>query len=340
MQFSETVVFVENEKRTADNTLTRLLYERFSLVNPNALTQRINPHNMWLDAGIIECVIDKITSQLDSKALNVSDHHIVSRLSQSVLRGMNAFLIPLDKKLSNNWDIDRLIHCLHYLFPDAVVSNTCDSRSWKSLISQDSENRGIRRGIELAKIKVLYERQIAEGKQDFENVMMTLNKNSNYTTTLQCGCLSVYSILSLPGSSGYAVLEACRGYVLIRPIESLSNINMKNFNTIQISGVLNDIDANALTEMFSYCIPHRLRRKKYLQFSDLSAAVLTHICQRYNSIALPSGWWYDGTSYVDIHGSRKMQRPDIEAVAEIYLSEKNADIDTFNNLLEDARKYL
>jgi hypothetical protein len=50
---------------------------------------------------------------------------------------------------------------------------------------------------------------------------------------------------------------------------------------------------------------------------------------------LPSGWWFDGAAYIDISGSRRVLRPDIDSLVELYVVDENVKIAAYNELLVD-----
>ena len=59
-----------------------------------------------------------------------------------------------------------------------------------------------------------------------------------------------------------------------------------------------------------------------------------------NEYPVPSGWWFDGNSYLDVHGNRREVHPHIEAIVDAFCLLKNSQINRFNRMLTEVEEWL
>jgi hypothetical protein len=100
--------------------------------------------------------------------------------------------------------------------------------------------------------------------------------------------------------------------------------------------VLGKQEIGLLHELFAACAQYTLPRKASLTIDQvgLSDRLRIQNTPRYaDKFALPGNWWFDGQTYVDIAGTRRALRPDIDKLVEVYVDVENARIAEYNEML-------
>jgi len=163
-------------------------------------------------------------------------------------------------------------------------------------------------------------------------------------------------------------LEANSASIVLRCVASIAQTQPppEEQEEIFVQGVLDDRqDPMRLRSLFALCEHYRLPRIRHLESTSVPfhQRLLIQFCKTSASLSasshhsevdsepflssyfsdafrkyllhkeLPSGWWFDGTSYVEANGNRSQLRPDIDEVVERYVEEENRKIDRYNELL-------
>lgn len=286
-------------------------------------------------------------------------------------KGLTSFTIN-HNIISNNttksiWDLTNLLQTLQLLFPSAIVNSMNMDDSWS--IPENKEGLvGWKRAIVLAKTKVMTSRQYEEGKAIFSKKLNSfVNENKKELKSIQSGIISLHGIIRLRSGtflslkanensnnsinstykskslqSNWAYIEASKGVVIVRSIDdktliSRLEMNEKYRGELTFQGIFNDPDIVQIKQLLSYCQPHLLQKKKYVKSEDLNEWNHIQIQKKYNDLVkLGDGWWFDGNSYIDMKGSRRRIREDIELLVTIYLKKVNEDIKLYNSLVDEV----
>ncbi len=147
----------------------------------------------------------------------------------------------------------------------------------------------------------------------------------------------------LVGSNSKVVLfEACAEFISIKFAETLDITNLNalvgyaepgRFNKscrFIMTGALDTADKKIVDYLFSSCYLSPLTVKQTVFFSDLNVSELEAVQEAHQQVPLPGGWWYDGNSYIDMSGTRKKFRPDLEGLCRDYLIKRNTEIERHN----------
>lgn len=351
-----TIIFVDSDQKNIDKVQQlQSLQDLIELVNPRAYIVRIQPHNMWLNSEFIESIIDNLSGNYTSQLLmNVKfsqrhsqENHLVPYLQRVQIN------IPRNTNTTNNnnksWDIERIQIILQKLFSKAVLSNTIEPKEFK-IPNLKQSLKGIQLALFVAKIKVFSQRQKQNGLIDFQNKLSQLDENS--LKSIEHGILSFSANISNNSSSSTTTtttldernnvcIEASIDSIIIRSSMYLFEKNQeKKYNCLNIIGCFTSSDVQYLKSLFEICVPFKLQPKNDIEFNDVSKDLYSSIEKTYNNIALPSGWWYDGLGYIDIHGTRLPHRPDINHLINYYIQDKNNEIHEYNKILESIEEYL
>ena len=155
-------------------------------------------------------------------------------------------------------------------------------------------------------------------------------------------------------TDGYRMfsVEACAGFIIVKEIictstrstgRSSSGNNGYN-QQLLAEGSFNLNCKKLLIKLFGACEYLHLLEKHHLTKYDINSGKMESIQSKYcgmsNEITpLPGGWWFDGNTYLDIHGNKSKLRPDIGHVLDKYLLDENVKISSYNSLLECVRHY-
>ncbi len=132
------------------------------------------------------------------------------------------------------------------------------------------------------------------------------------------------------------IVESCAGFVVLRPLSS--EISPFAFeNKLVVQGVFSVGEIATISELFSFCEQVQLPRRQPVHAGDLSQEDKLRIQNdpKYNSVPLPGNVWFDGHSYVDIHGTSNALRPDIAALVSAFVVDENKRIEEYNAQLRD-----
>lgn len=269
--------------------------------------------------------------------------------------GLHSSIIFANDLRVVEWNMTSLVKVLQLIFPQSKLSTSALSDTW--CVPSNQGKSGFARAVQLAKAKVYYTRESNEGKKLFDTILSEVSANhKKQISFLRKGIKGIYGVcevhagLSLNGKNDTAVstktnthlflVEACSAYVIVRPYlfdEKIIHKRLANESKLTVEGIFSDSDENFLKDLFRYCAQHKLAKKRLLTPLDLTTTEREKIqfLKQFRERELPSGWWFDGQSFVDINGTRLSIRPDINDIMNEYLVEENKRIRAFNDLLHN-----
>lgn len=314
---SNLAIIMESECTQRDDYLLQPL--------DNSTVLRCSPHNIWFDADMIESIRDAMQYE---RAFTQIQLHPSPRISQAFPTTFPSIksqtIAPVE---GTKWDLEYLLMFFNAAFPQAVVASTVIANSW-SAPSSALNKRGMQRAIELAKGKAYFVRRSEEGKALFGKILQTAH---DIMEEIKRGMMSVQGVIEVSGCSCLRIsVEACRNFIIIRP-SSASACNLM-ISTDMRSDVLERTKI-----ILGACFPHELKPRPMLHYSQLTEKNLKEIQRKYQHVELPAGWWYDGYSYLDLHGNKSTQRPDIDALCEMYIRNENDRIAEYNALMNECK---
>jgi hypothetical protein len=132
-------------------------------------------------------------------------------------------------------------------------------------------------------------------------------------------------------------LEACASCVLLRPLGDTALAGSR-VDVVTLVGVLTAAVESQAVGLVQKCASPFLPRLPVLTASAVSHAQRLGIQRQPANAAkpLPDGWWFDGSSYLDMYGTRRTLRPDIDAMVGVHMELVNARIVRHNALLDRA----
>lgn len=139
----------------------------------------------------------------------------------------------------------------------------------------------------------------------------------------------------------FVSVEACVGSIILREcgLRNSAHSKGRESETILVVGSFDAQLEEFLSSLFGSCGLLPLQPASDISRTGLTHKVMENIQSKYcganNSLTpLPSGWWYDGKMYVDIHGYKSEFRPDIDIFLDQYIIEQNNKILNYNELLQ------
>jgi hypothetical protein len=309
----------------------------------------------------------------NSSDINSPQTTTIYRKSQNPMvigKGITSFTINHNIITNNTtksiWDLSNILQTLQLLFPSAIVNSMNMDDSWS--IPDNKEGLiGLKRAIVLAKTKVMTSRQYEEGKAIFSKKLnLFVNENKKELKSIKSGIISLHGIIRLRSGkflsikandnnnnnnstyksksikSCWAYIEASKGAVIVRSIDDKTLISRLEMNEnykgeLTMQGIFNEPDIVQVKELLSYCQPHLLQKKNYVKSEDLNDWNRMEIQRKYNDLVkLGGGWWFDGNSYIDMKGSRRRIREDIELLVDIHLKKVNEEIKLYNALVDEV----
>lgn len=254
----------------------------------------------------------------------------------------------------------------------SVAEDTWKVPAKSSAGPADARSRFFKRVIQLAKAKVMSARQEEEGRRVYQQTVERLAKRKfvvgaskgtskgedEVLQRLIRGVRSVHGVVSLPAGSVSVQEAASASPVRTKPTSVISNKAFLEGNSVfavlrpmpagaaassreaglLVQGVFGKQEIALLEELFAACAQFKLQPKPALTLSDVGLADRLRVqnTDKYASqCALPGNWWYDGQTYVDISGTRRPLRPDIDKLVELFLLDENAKIEEYNALLKE-----
>lgn len=255
---------------------------------------------------------------------------------------------------------------------NSVAETTWKVPAKRSTGPANARSRFFKRVIQLAKAKVMSARQEEEGRRVYQQTVDRLSKSKaaggstgkgkgedDVLQRLIRGVRSVHGVVSLPtgavsvqdpeaaspvrarppqqGAASRAFLEGNSVFAVLRPTPLGLDTSSREVGLV-VHGVLGKQEIALLEELFAACAQFKLQPRPALALDDVNLADRLRVqnTDKYASqCALPGNWWYDGQTYVDISGTRRPLRPDIDKLVELYLVDENAKIAEYNALLDE-----
>lgn len=307
-----------------------------------ASAQAASPEeSLMRSSGVLDRDATECAASLGKFSLAVDDAPSAS------VRTLQAFVVPPPASPTGAtpahargtlWSARSLLSLLAHLFPRAPLSSSA-TESW--LVPPNPKGAvGLRRAVELATVKVMAKRQRDYEQKAFDE---RLAAASTERQAVASGLLSVHGwvrVASLENGGvqrGVAVVEACKGHVLLRVLPSgLDDEQYPGLDELTVCGVVTSDEAGSLRRLFSLCGHVPLEQKRPVTRGDLTASQLLALQDEDPAVKLlplPEGWYSDGDRFWGPHGVTNMGqdlRPDIEEIAAKHLSKVNAQIAKYN----------
>ena len=271
--------------------------------------------------------------------------------------GLTAVHITPSSLNIQEWNLQSVLQTVQLLFPSAKMTTSGTESTWKLPTVQASAKIGsFKRLIQLASAKVFCQRREEEGRRVFKNTVDRLKmtkssavKGEDVVLRLVRGIRTIHGHLIVPGglrshsepsanldvSASFAVLEANSAFGVLRSVPSATSPAVQVGLTIE--GIFGKQELNLLEELFCACAQYSLPQKKALtpdQVSTEQRLKIQSMPRFADQFELPGNWWYDGQFYVDINGTRRPLRPDIDVLVDAYVAVENVKIAQFNELLQ------
>jgi hypothetical protein len=142
----------------------------------------------------------------------------------------------------------------------------------------------------------------------------------------------------------FVSVEACAGSIIVRECDLRNSARSegKESEIFLVLGSFDNQQEEFVLDLFRSCGVLALLPAANISRTGLTHRVMENVQSKYcgvnNSLTpLPSGWWYDGKMYVDIHGNQSKFRPDINVFLDQYIIEKNNQILSYNKLLHSTQ---
>ena len=271
----------------------------------------------------------------------------------------------------SEWNLQNILQTIQVLFPSSKQYTIAIENTWKAPPSHSTETVSrFKRVIELAKAKVMSVRQEEEGRHVYTHNLQSLCKPQSSTNTtskattaattdevlhrLIRGIRSIHGLLQLPSGTRMwstdsttqtafnvtgtmVVIEANSSYTILRPTPSPTTATSSTEVGITIQGIFSKKEINFLTEIFKISSQYKLPNKELLTIESVTTEQSLNIqnMTKYSSqCTLPGNWWFDGHSYIDINGMKRLLRPDIDKLLALYIHDENLKIREYNEMLK------
>ncbi|XP_067934023.1 dynein axonemal assembly factor 9-like [Watersipora subatra] len=90
------------------------------------------------------------------------------------------------------------------------------------------------------------------------------------------------------------------------------------------------LDEGKLKSMLRRCAPLRPQKKEYITIESMDRATKNAIHQEIHLAALPSGWFYNGSQYIDMMGERSNRHPLFNQFLQEHVDKENEAIREYN----------
>lgn len=259
-----------------------------------------------------------------------------------------------DARTRAECDVQMILICMKHFFPSAAyVSTTLSLDVWRIPEPTTKSTVGsIQRAFQLAWAKTARKKILESNRKRLGAWLEACDPAMRSRVQAGLYGCSVYiplpSGMSLDSSTTAGattesdsckgiMLDATPGYIVFRVVDSNGGANDGHAARISITGLFKEHERDFVDTIFSQCFIRPFDPRPKLNFSDLTQKQLVELQQTaaISAIPLPSGWWFDGDAYVDIYGTRRALRPDIEAVAQVFLAQKNGEIDRYNDYMSE-----
>lgn len=280
------------------------------------------------------------------------------------VRGLTTITSSPD--FQTNWNLQNVLNLSRFLFPNAVLSipgfretwnvppgkKHCDPWHHLLLLAQVKAVSGFHQDLEQRKLNGKLESMIRTSQGDVDclrqqmlsiHAVLPLSRGK----ILKMGDATMNLPDSEPlyegcsDSSSGVYIEANNGFLICRVIQkafSLEEIACGGF--VCFTGRFSTSSHVLLEDLIPFLKLSKYPNKKCMIFDDLTRSQLSYIQEKFSDVPLEGDIWFDGTSFVDIHGNRRDYRPDIRDLAQRYLDQKNKEIDKYNAWINEVQQYL
>jgi hypothetical protein len=298
--------------------------------------------------------------------LGMSTKHVFSAADTFLSPRPSLYITPKGYASLKTWhpkvlssaecDVQMIFMCMKRLFPSAAyVSTTLSLDVWRIPDPTSKSAVGtIQRAYQLAWAKTARKKILESNRKRLSQWLDACD--SDLLHRIQIGLYGCSVFIPLPeglalestsSASSTAendslkgiALDATSDYIVFRVISSYESGASIKAKTAQISvtGVFKEQEQEFMDVLFSQCFIRPFDPRPRLSFSDLTQEQLIELQRTasLSSIPLPSGWWYNGDVYVDIHGTRRSIRPDVEELVQAHLAQRNSEIDRYNQFMSE-----
>jgi hypothetical protein len=265
------------------------------------------------------------------------------------------------QELPQGIDVQRLVRCLKEIFPDAAAQGLGALPASKPAANRaDSTTPAIRRLAELAREKVQDDKTAQEAEEELQVDLKAWRRaDSSKVSGESLNCAVIVWITA--GSTSYdgrLLFFTCpqNGYgvqsIFGVVVDSISGMPLALEATAEgislseagasdaVSPFVAVVGCSAATagcvgQLLQIARPYVRRPKALRTRASMSEEEVKQVLAKAQAEqrALPDGFWYDGSAYVDYYGTRLYQRPDKEELVEEYLLEANKRIEAANKML-------
>ncbi|KAL8584001.1 hypothetical protein ACOMHN_048608 [Nucella lapillus] len=307
---------------------------------PGAVTACIDPLNtfiqnrMMLPMLLNQCAqgwVQNIVFTSQTKAPSALLDQI-----QSVVRSVNsdvALLLAESGDIKRSTDLDHVVSETAFDKPSMVQARLLLHPGWK-LQTKNPPQRG---SLEMNDVILKFSRPLEKNKlmQRMKGLPRVLSKfpfegniyhiyglvcfaDSNSTVDLQFTTLSQSLVLHTVGTHSQPVIRGQHQYYIV-------------FTGCRLA-------EHTLKDWLRACTKQKPDKKKNIAKADISPAQMSKIHKEHHLEPLPSGWFYNGTQYVNMSGEKTDQHPLMKDFITNYLKAKNEEIDKYNAAI-DKEKY-
>ncbi|KAF6030280.1 C20orf194 [Bugula neritina] len=94
------------------------------------------------------------------------------------------------------------------------------------------------------------------------------------------------------------------------------------------------LNEEVLKAMLRSCVPPQPKKKELLSVKTLDRITKKKIHDERHLEPLPSGWFYNGSQYVDMTGERTDRHPEFDRFIQEYVDQHNAEVEEHNSQLD------
>lgn len=340
LQSDSAVIFEDDCESENYTCIKRIL----GSVRPQTERLRLQSTATWLDNEFVEKLL---FSALKSSDIRMPHNSARGQILSPRVPGVNHKSVRsfrgFDVKVRSRADVIMLSQLLRRLFPGAVLSMSSEisDRQWK--LPPNSDKKGLRRAIQLARSKVFAaldrencEKAFHRAIEEHLPLIKSFAKNlyaAGGEVSLSCdGWMSEGNCGQGSNRETLVAVEANAGTIFLRCMEfPVSQITP----TVHFVGLFTANEEEQLRKLLQDFGATKLPKKAKLQKENLSASELAKIQAAHVEDSLPPDWAYDGSAYVSYTGEKRLFRPDIFEFTEDYLEKMNRGIDAFNRMRDE-----
>ncbi len=263
------------------------------------------------------------------------------------------------------WDVSNLLKSLQLIFPTATVNSSVVQNTWSPPEASSADKSWWRRAIQIARIKALTNMRVDKCRESYEHWRSSFLANQlHHVQELRERTFSIHGFyriskgevvkgavtrsapvsLSNLSAATWVHVEANSGNIIIRALDGLAAsmvpLEVLGSDLLVATGLYKDLEISILDKLFTASEQTNLQPQSLLRREDVTHSQLISIQNAAHLKPLTGGYWFDGSGFVDIHGSRREFRPDIEELVQDYLHERNSRIREYNSIIEECLPYI